>query len=74
MCGFNTQNKAKITSFKVTDKADPFLFYSLCVNEEDFQHLKSNQGLLGTILGGLNAFQGITIEIVKYHVECFPIF
>jgi len=42
----NPVNHTKEVYLQVTDKQDPFLFYSLCVNEEDFQHLKSNQGLL----------------------------
>jgi hypothetical protein len=35
----------------VTDSQDPFFYFSLCLTEEDFQHLKSSQGLLGKLKG-----------------------
>ncbi len=37
--------------YQVTDSQDPFFYFSLCLTEEDFQHLKSSQGLLGKLKG-----------------------
>jgi len=42
----NPTNHAKEVYLQVTDKLDPFTFFSLCLTEEDFQQLKTSQGLL----------------------------
>jgi len=42
----NPSDNSKEILIQVTDKQDPMLFYSLCIAEEDFQNVKSSQGLL----------------------------
>lgn len=42
----NPSTHTKEIYIQLTDKSDPFLFYSLRLTEDDFQQLKASQGLL----------------------------